>query len=141
MIAKISLIVALLLSAPFVANDEWVYSGTDTKAPKGKKAKVAAPIKIKTKLQFASSVSKANLVIKLSDGKQKFGKASILIQNGENIYMRPRLEILIPLAEAKKVAAGEPLLVMPFSHTGDDYEITLVHNPKSEIPDTVVKQK
>jgi len=144
MIARISIIIFFLLSCQLANAEEWVYSGPKTaKSKPSSKFGGPAAIKIdaKNSLMFKSSVAGEKLSISLSDGKQKFGKPEILISNGENIYMRPRLRILVPLAQAKQVTAGKPFLVTAFSHLGNEYEITLVHNSASKIPDTVVTKK
>jgi len=140
------LLFSLVLAVP-VANgqEEWVFSAANTKPAGGRKAKPAAPIRIKQKptaLVLKSSVGGEKLLINLSDGKQKFGNSSaIQIRSGENIYMRPRLDVAVSLEDAKAVQEGDPLLVVSFLHSGDEYDVKLVFNSKSELPDTVVTKK
>ena len=90
---------------------------------------------------FQTSAAGEKLSINLWNGKQKFGKPLIQIQNGENVLMRPRLHLTVPMSEAKAVKEGQPLLLLSFSHLEDKYDITLVHNAASETPDAVVTKK
>lgn len=147
MISKVIPVLLLLLtiSAPSAMGQDLVFPGTDTKATGGRKSKNAPPVKIKAKkpaLMFKSTIVKTNLVVSISDGKQKFGDPkSIQIKSGDNIYMRPRLLLAVPLDKAKGVLEGKPLLVVSFSHFGDEYDVKLVHSANSDLPDTVVTKK
>jgi len=126
--------------------EQWTFAGSNLQGAGGKRKKgnaAAAPVKIKkTKpaLMFKPSLAGGNLAILLSDGKQKFGKPVILIKNGENTYLRPRLELVVNSRDVQSVEEGSPLLLTSFSHLGDKFEVHLVHNENSDMPDTVVQR-
>jgi len=136
------MLLILAVCAPAAMGQEWIYPGAKTKGA-GKKSKSSSAIKIKASkpaLMFQTAASGANLTIDISDGKQKFGKAPIMVKSGENTYLRPRLLVSVPMEKAKAVKAGAPLSVISFSHLNSDYELKLVHNANSAVPDTVVTQ-
>ena len=125
-------LLAFVIAATSVAHaEEWVSPGD----------KPGALITAKPKLTFKVSAKGEQFTVNLSDGKQKFGSFVFQIKNGENVYLRPRLLINIPLTEAKAVKSGSPLKLASFTHTGDAYELSLVDNSDSDLPNTVLTKK
>jgi len=122
---------SLLILGSAMAN-EWTISGHQLSQKK------TAPVAVKKNkpLLIINTLNQGDqLRINLGNGKQKFGDPNILIKNGDNTYMRPRLSLTVPMATLQKVQSSKPLLVQAFTHAGTPYELTLVANPSSDLPD------
>lgn len=123
----------LVVAFANLSASEWKISGNDKSA--------SVTVVEDPKLMVKTSVNDATFTITLTDGKQKFGASVIGIQNGDVTYKRPRLTLSIPLSVAKNVSSDKPLLVTGFSHKETQFEIHLVDNTSSDIPDTLITQK
>jgi len=137
---KIRNILAVSMAATCLSASaaEWKVSANQLSGKKPTSIKVT---KEKPVLLFESSVKGDALVIGLSDGKQKFGSPEIIIKNRENTYVRARLKLSVPLADAKAATADKPHLVTKFTHGGVDYELNAVFNANSDLPDLVLSSK
>ena len=124
----ITLISAALLSVTLAETVNLSLAG------KGKAGEIASGLKV------SASVIGENVVITLSDGKKKFGQANIFLTKGDVTYARPRLKLMVPLEKAKAVTADNSLLVTPFKHIEEAYEISLVKG-SGDLPDVVFTAK
>ncbi len=121
---------------------EWKISGANIAATAKKKAKPGG-VSLAVKPNFKVTVvgKQPNLKISFSDGKIKFGQTVFRIQNGENVYLRPRLSLTVPLKKAMAVTGDTPLKVLEFFHMNDKFELNLVANSSSNFPDVVITKK
>jgi len=95
----------------------------------------------KPKLIVQPSVSGDKISINLSDGKSKFGMPAIIIKNGENVYARARLDLVVQMSDVTTVTADAPLVVANFTQSGSNYEVKFVHSGKSKLPDLIILKK
>jgi len=131
---KISIITALVSAALIQASataEEWTISGSQLSSPKTSTTRVAES----PNLIIDTKVTSDELRINLGNGKQKFGVPNIHIKNGDNTYMRARLSLTVPITTLQEVTKSSPLLVQAFTHNGTPYELHLVANASSELPD------
>lgn len=129
--------ISTLVSVTSLSAEEWVLKGSEYSAKGAKPVKVSEDRPI---LIMSASVNDEKLVINFSNGKQKFGAPVIKIQNGDNVLMRPRLKLSVPLEDVKSVTKGKPLLVTVFHLADKPFEINLVSNGAG-LPDVVITSK
>lgn len=127
------LLTAVSLTATTSAK-EWKIAGADLGGKKG------GSVSVEPKLTLIGSKAGENLSIRLTDGKQKFGSATISFKKGDVIYKRPRLKLNIPMDKVEAVTAASPLMVTAFKNGNVSYELHLVHSG-GDMPDIVIKQK